>query len=105
MERNERKHTPGPWMLGVEGDGAVGSVYCDNAFGSRVAIVYGKGQEFSVFSPDEERANAALIAAAPTLLEALKQIADDNHAGARPREIARAAIALATSANLKEPQQ
>lgn len=65
------KHTKGPWALGVEGDGAVGSVYCDNALGSRVAIVYGPGQQFTAFTRVEEEANARLIAAAPELLEAL----------------------------------
>jgi len=66
----ETKHTPGPWILGTEGDGAVGSVYCDNALGSRVAIVYGREQAYTVFPREEEEANARLIAAAPNLLAA-----------------------------------
>ena len=70
----EPKWTPGPWSIGKRGDGAIGSVYCDNALGSRVAIVFGEGQEFSVFSRREEEANAHLIAAAPELYEALKRI-------------------------------
>lgn len=71
-------HTEGPWELGAEGNGAVGSVYCNNSMGSRVAIVFGKGQEYSVFSDAEEAANARLIAAAPELLEALQAVVADK---------------------------
>lgn len=65
--------TKGPWSVGVSGNGAVGSVYCDDATGSRVAIVYGKGQEFSLIPREVEKANARLIASSPELYEALKQ--------------------------------
>ena len=64
-------YTPGPWDLGTEGNGSVGSVYCDDATGSRVAIVYGNGQEFSLIPRAVEEANARLIAAAPSLVECL----------------------------------
>ena len=66
------KHTPAPWSLGSPGDGEIGSVYCDNSLGSRIAIVYGPAQKFTIFPREEEEANARLIAAAPDLLEALE---------------------------------
>lgn len=93
----ERRHTPGPWTAG---EGAYsGGVYCDNALGSRVAIVYGKGQDYSVFSSGEEEANAALIAAAPDLLHALLCLKEwvDDHA-VKPAEIAELQTALAAIA-------
>lgn len=68
-------HTPGPWECGT-GDYS-GGVYCDNEFGSRVAIVYGKGQDWPVFSREEEEANARLIAAAPDFSEAAKRARRD----------------------------
>lgn len=66
-----RGHTAGPWEVGVKGNGAPGYVYCDNALGSAVAIVYGAPLLHSVFSRAEEEANARLIAAAPDLLAEL----------------------------------
>lgn len=69
----QTRFTPGPWSVGVEGEGVPGYVYCDNALGSAVAIVYGKALAFTAFSRQEEKANAALIAAAPRLYAALKQ--------------------------------
>jgi hypothetical protein len=65
-------HTPGPWEVGSEGNGKPGYVYCNNSLGSAVAIVFGKPLRLTVFSPEEEEANARLIAAAPDLLAALK---------------------------------
>jgi len=64
-------HTPGPWHIGTRSSGR--------------AIYGSKGEEVATFTglsmPDEELANARLIAAAPELLDALKwavqQIEDD----------------------------
>lgn len=89
-------HTPGPWSCGEKGNGAVGSVYCDNSLGTRVAIVYGRGQEYTIFSRAEEEANARLIAAAPDLLNALTVLADACASMGIPVDAARAAIAKAT---------
>ena len=101
------KHTPGPWEVGTEGS-EIGAVYCDNSLGSRVAIVFGKGQEYTAFSRTEEEANASLIAAAPDLLEALVQaerlyttyglVACDSECGAWINKV-RTAIAKATSSS------
>jgi hypothetical protein len=67
--------TPGPWEVGVEGNGTPGFIYCDNALGSAVAIVYGiDAMAHSVFPRRVEEANARLIAAAPMLFSALERI-------------------------------
>ena len=87
------KHTPGPWRAGAStfcrGDGEIQMrVYTDHP-----------PTEFDVFG-DNLSANARLIAAAPDMLEALKNLlavhegegGTKYHAG----DIARAAIARAT---------
>lgn len=72
--------TPGPWEVGREHIGAErGSVYCDNELGSRIAIVFGDEQKFTVFPREEERANALHIATfnpatVKTLLDELSQL-------------------------------
>jgi hypothetical protein len=101
MERNE-SFTPGPWKTG-DGDRA-----------SVLSTVNWHCVAQANDALPEMLANARLIAAAPTLLEALKNLMvevqdirgiDVEGYKTRAFEIARAAIALATSANLKEPQQ
>jgi hypothetical protein len=90
------EHTPGPWKL--ERDG--GRMRVRNRVGY-VADVLVAG-----INPDVARenvANAALIAAAPELLEALRLVCDLNPSQhhidevARRHAIARAAIARATA--------
>lgn len=68
-------HTPGPWqadMVGREGN-PNDPLHCEV-----VALVFGKHVVIvdtlncsCIFSPDDQRANARLIAAAPDMLEAL----------------------------------
>ncbi len=70
----ETKFTPGPWEVGVYRNGVPGIVYCNNALGSAVAVVYGEKLPYSVFSREEEEANAHLIASAPLLFEALHRL-------------------------------
>lgn len=63
----ESKHTPGPWE-------AIGTaVYAETPNGSR-EIIFSRHNTRSG-TPEEQRANAHLIAAAPELLEALKKTA------------------------------
>jgi hypothetical protein len=100
MERNE-SFTPGPWG------------YMQAPCGFIYAITQPSNACIRVETNNE--ANARLIAAAPTLLEALIEARDllelicmidpsvDPHEGSVGQKV-RAAIALATSANLKEPQ-
>ena len=81
-------HTPGPWHISSTHSGKawdVGARDCTN-----VCVVHGPEEN----GPDEYCANAYLIAAAPAMLEALKQIdtGEEDYAS----RIARAAIALAT---------
>lgn len=80
----QTRFTPGPWSVGVEGDGVPGYVYCDNALGSAVAIVYGKALAFTAFSREEEKANAALIAASPRLYAALEKFVAHYPMGINP---------------------
>ena len=71
------KFTPAPWVLGGEegdGEGGSGHIYCDYSSGSAVAICFGDALPFSIFSREEEIANAKLISAAPDLLDALKSV-------------------------------
>ena len=66
----QTKHTPGPWDI-HESEGRIEIHPADDIDGLRVIadLVFG-----DTLSADECRANARLIAAAPDLLEALKQI-------------------------------
>jgi hypothetical protein len=99
--------TPGPWLIAGEDRTFV---YALGPQGTNVfwASVQAAGPERA--EEAEKAANARLIAAAPTLLEVAKlaELYALNEAmptRAQLLEAARAAIALATSANLKEPQQ
>ena len=64
MNTNETKHTPGPWE-------AVGLTVCQVPPGGR-EIIFGAHNTRSG-DKDERQANARLIAAAPELLEALRE--------------------------------
>lgn len=59
--KDKQKHTPGPWKTMVERD--------------FISILSTEGKEISFMdeAEDEDNKNAALIAAAPELLEALKE--------------------------------
>ena len=99
----ETTHTPGPWTV----IGPVGFVYADDPYGHgqmHVAQVRGWGHLTGrgggcAFSDKKaatiQDANAHLIAAAPDLLAALKEVAShaDDECGFMP--LARAAIAKA----------
>lgn len=91
------QHTPGPWAVVPARTGENDSIYFEvhDGFG-RTATVYG-----DIATDGEEAANARLIAAAPELLEALRELADHCRAFymAERESIllnARAAIAKAT---------
>jgi hypothetical protein len=107
MERNETKHTMGPWVvLPEEVDRPYirirGTVLgCRYKIANVVTPTYDGVSERDA---EQTRANARLIAAAPTLLEALQRLDQCGHTQAT-WDFAKRAIALATSANLKEPQQ
>lgn len=86
------KFTPGPWIWRIDGD--TGDVYAPSApEGSRLPA--------QTFGPDAE-ANAALIAAAPELLDALETVRAlqfDHSEGVRDRvaTVVEAVIKKATS--------
>lgn len=103
--KTESKHTPGPWRVGDAGMTVFGPKQPDGSLPKRIAEV---GNPRAILTSDNTKANARLIAAAPELLEALREcITDDNANGMQPglgpqvrrlkaiNEIARAAIAKA----------
>lgn len=97
------RHTPGPWFVGERGRNSagieIGPRYRDG-YGIN-SIAYVEDEAHEDLSLDEEDANAALIAAAPNLLEALEQIVldlEDEDCGVPVSEMvktARVAIAKA----------
>jgi hypothetical protein len=91
MERNETKHTPGPWCLQRTPNDLDCSHDVAPVGGDSICSVY-RGHE----------ADARLIAAAPTLLEVLQDagraLAADTSESSLAQRI-RAAIALATGAH------
>lgn len=82
---SEVKHTPGPWEFGF-GDGVYGpraapTCYLDGNGFLQIPIRVGKNPVAWILSsrPDgHEDADARLIAAAPELLEALRELLDEH---------------------------
>ena len=60
----ENKHTPGPWHV------ASGSVYSET--GATIAHMFREPERGNTIRPVERDTNAALIAAAPDMYEALE---------------------------------
>ena len=97
------QHTPGPWIVT-----AINAADGSNIFAGKVRIghtvsVPEKGSGLPIVSPDEAHANARLIAAAPELLETLRDFytwlqapAVDSPTLAHMQEKASSAIAKAT---------
>lgn len=88
------KHTPGPWIVSSQHndwhdkmDGVIVRSCND-------AEIWPAGAQ----KLGDEMADLQLIAAAPDLLETLKQIANGQYIEGEEQEIARAAIAKATGA-------
>lgn len=98
------KHTPGPWKQVVAIETVRGMVYGINAWCDLPE--YNRAQDCRIAEAFSFPANARLIAAAPDLLAALVEIADDldgqeivtglNKKGKKMLVQARAAIARAT---------
>jgi len=97
---NKSKHTPGPWTIFERGYGDRPGIEAD-AFS---VVIYGCGEDddggVQGKSKEEELANAYLIAAAPDMLEALKNLKnDDNHIPLEAWQMVQSAIAKATNQN------
>jgi hypothetical protein len=75
------KHTPGPWATLPPADSDSGNWEIEDGFG-RTCVVFGEDTDAS--------ANAALIAAAPELLDALKALAEV--AGTSPERAAAVSV-------------
>ena len=71
MSRTE--HTPGPWRFWDRGEDYTNSLITDASGASGIAHLIGRIRGNDVTIP-EMRANARLIAAAPELLEALREM-------------------------------
>lgn len=89
------KHTPGPWCLDPLQLGTVGDICTLD--GTPIAQAQMR-QPMAAGKPDDERqANARLIAAAPDLLDALRDmVSDRNQLSEATVSFAKAAIAKAT---------
>jgi hypothetical protein len=85
-------HTPGPWLTDVDVSGW--SVGTEDKF---IAFTNGEHSDEDI-SPNEEAANARLMAAAPDLLEALKRVCSHGYRSSPDWDNARAAIAKAEGA-------
>lgn len=73
-ERKE-KFTPGPWVVGSEGNGSCDYIYCDDVMGSAIATVR---MEYTIIPYEQKVANAKLIAAAPDMYAALEELLDSE---------------------------
>lgn len=73
------KFTPGPWEVRTI-DGSIGTV---DAYSGRLAVAQAQSIGNSLADLEERRANAALIASAPELLEALRDVLDTRNAEAK----------------------
>lgn len=98
---SEAKHTPGPWVIDHETRPA--EVCCIYGTNHPNSFVYVRGAlGYWSADRDENMANATLIAAAPELLEALRELLAEAEDGIATsplaRSKARAAIAKATGA-------
>lgn len=95
---SEATHTPGPWTVGFGKSGYPYQIRAerqsDQAPG-RVGKAITRWGAISLPSSSEGLANARLIAAAPTLLEALKTILADASCSAFIAQTAEEAIAKA----------
>jgi len=91
----EKTHTPRSWHIGKRAGAEHGAIYGPN--GEEIALPLGFFME-----PDEAKANALLIAAAPELLFAARHVLrilespKPNKPGGVSRAILREAIAKAT---------
>ena len=74
----KQKHTPGPWYV-LETKHCVGGPLGPNGIGSGIAMCGMRAR-----TPEEQEANARLIAAAPDLLDALKGIVREIRAYSSP---------------------
>jgi hypothetical protein len=88
---NAPKFTPGPWSLLKAGTDECGEEHCfDYVQVAPHRYIFSEGR-----SEVEANANAALVAAAPDLFNALSVLADAAEASAIPVDAARAALAKA----------
>ena len=92
------KHTPGPWHYRTS-DGSIGGI--DSACGLSIAQAFQVKPISEDLTQETRKSNAHLIAAAPDLLDALKELLlaerldDDDQILLSARVKARAAIAKA----------
>lgn len=89
------KYTPGPWKVGQGGGlGATTAVYALNEEGNQKVIVAACWHEFVQRPYGEIFANARLIAAAPELVEALRELVNGGETFEEYEERCQRAIIL-----------
>lgn len=94
------KHTPGPWSIDSDGDGKPDAIITSQhlpEMDDDVCEVYGGNDD----DCETRKANAALIAAAPDLLEALHAIIAKFESDPDDLETMDAGIAIARAAIAK----
>ena len=72
VEHMETKHTPGPWIVDDKHIHAAGYVYTTALVDDDLVVEVNTDTRAGGLLTDTDRANLALIAAAPDLLEALQ---------------------------------
>lgn len=121
MSTPKAQHTPGPWQLDV--DASPSYVTIDGSAPRSLHIIYGAGENpkdvaFVGEERDEDReefeANAHLIAAAPELYEALRELTEranyllavaEQESVARPEDFAALDAARAVLAKLSHSEK
>jgi hypothetical protein len=73
---NTYKHTPGPWLVSLEGFARKGWAACPTVYAcdSDLRYIAFCNDDMTVGEPTDNEANARLIAAAPCLLDALQRL-------------------------------
>ena len=100
-------HTPGPWKLNKDKT----TVYCTTRNNDEPGICSTKGEALILLSREAQEANARLIASAPDLLEALRELEPIAHrlGGESPKydllnnATAKARAAIATAEGRTKP--
>ena len=81
---NTYKHTPGPWLVSLDGFARKGWAACPTVYAcdSDLRYIAFCNDDMTVGEPTDNEANARLIAAAPTMHEYIAKRADagDNEA-------------------------
>ena len=99
------RHTPGPWKVGTKGQRA--QPYVEGADGSPVASCGGNAPgrgSYEIETLRRRKANARLIAAAPTMIDALRDLVIAAEAAGWDTDVLNAPILDAARAALAKTE-